>query len=252
MIRHRKGQTQQQAAALAEERVMSEMIAIFLRDVEEYDCDYHRRIEDTPDGPLIRLANLAWWQFQAWACQKYGALEGACDVQATAQLVLHSPEPVLLPCGCFVAPADVRTHGGEACAVTWDLADDADDPRNAWIARYRARQEGPAALEAVRMGQQHQSLETFVRLVLSYFLAHPDARALALADDSLDAWCRHGWKPFRAWLETPDTAHPGPHASPIDRVRQAWAVRMHLDRCARSPALKAATWQRLYDGVKSM
>jgi hypothetical protein len=108
MAQKRQQKEAQQTEDVAEALVVSQMVAAFLRDCEEFDCDAHRTIEDTPDGPLIALDDLALWEFQGWACLKYGATQGAFDVQETTKLILHRPDrpaPVWL-----LRPARGRQH----------------------------------------------------------------------------------------------------------------------------------------------
>jgi hypothetical protein len=229
----------------------SKMFAKFLADVDEYDIDEYRTIEDTPEGPVIRLSDTAFWHFAGWCCLKYGALPYLMDWEEVASLVLESPEPFLLPCGCFEVLPVPDDHAAE-CPVTFDYPEEWDIAIDNWKRRYLAKQDGPAALAAEIIVQHQQSLDAFLALVTRFFLAHPAlAPTLQWEGDTCTDWPQPCWLAFTAWAKSQDTVQAGPRMRRIEQS-VARSLMYHLDLMQRSPELQARTFQRLRQALNCL
>jgi hypothetical protein len=217
----------------------SQMFAKFLADVDEYDCDTHRTIDDTT------MSAIALWHFNSWACLKYGAYPCLMDWEDVASRILDSPEPRLLPCGCFVVPPVPDDHP-EECPVTFDEPVDWQNVTENWRRRYLAKQDGPAALTAGIILQHQQSLDAFVALVTRFFLAHPAmAATLQWEGATCTDWPEPCWEAFTAWVKRQDTVTAGAPMMYVEQIAASWTLRYHLDLMERNPELKARTFQRV-------
>jgi hypothetical protein len=221
-------------------QVLSTMYAKFLADVDEYDTDQHRTITPSPEGPLITMSTEVLWFFNQWACLKYGAYPEMSPWQQVAERVLHSTEPVVLACGCFVEPGD--PHPKEDCfpALNADIAVPKGGS-DAWIWRLYAKQQSPETLAAERFSQIQQGQDAFVALVVRFAQVNAQARAQlrwsqpTQGCEAIEAWLGDWWGAFRHWVRSQDDMHGTKHLM----------VSHHVSRMEQDPARKRATSEAL-------